>query len=462
MAFAAPQQYNRNNNNYQINNNHPPPHHQHMNRTTTPRRVQFSIHNQGSANSDSSNKSLPNLNPLQAQESMPYRPELDGFGSQSQVYGGPPKLSKDIKSIEINSKMKQGAIKSNHSTPESIVNEEPIPSAYGPHGHHHKGNNSEYAPNTRLPMNTSNSIIVSTNGKKQNLINQESHKIQIHNENSESVMSSTPTAPMTNNTDDKPLPITNFTNNNVYNPKTQQYYRQGTISNASYDHIPGLYSINSQTQVRSNHMTNGSMGSSRPPPLPNATSIALSSNMSVNTNEMKLQQENQGKTTRLTLEKNFSNDKKSFETWMGCCDIQDDTFGYYSALYPLLCEIFAESTKCQRVPKQSDLEEVILKHGAQKMKLSQLHQMNHVSGTISTDMLAQHHQLNKKNNGKSTQQPITPTTPNNKQHMATVSSGSFGHHQHSSTITFDFDNPNSKPKYLVTIKYKSFIKFFKW
>merc|ERR1712228_393817 len=32
----------------------------------------------------------------------------------------------------------------------------------------------------------------------------------------------------------------------------------------------------------------------------------------------------------------------------------------------------------------------------------------------------------------------------------------------SNTISFDFDNPNIKPKYLVTIKYKAFHKFWIW
>ena len=121
----------------------------------------------------------------------------------------------------------------------------------------------------------------------------------------------------------------------------------------------------------------------------------------------------------------------------------------------MLCEIFAKNTKCSRVPKQSDLEEVILKHGATKMTLDKLHEMSDkIGGAISSDKI------------KGITPPITPPAQTgNGKHLATVSSGSYPvGHGYSGTISFDFDNPTStqSPKYLVTIKYKPFFKFWKW
>ena len=317
---------NNNNINNNINNNHYHNPQQYMNRHTTPRRVQFAMNGDsaGSNESNASNKSLPNPNPLRSQESMPYRPELNQYQSNR----SPPQLSKDIKSIEINSKMKQVALNSNHSTPESILNE-PIPSTS------HYQNDSQINTNTRLTMNTSNSILVTNNNYKQNLINQESHKIvdnDDEHDNNQGI-----------DKFDSRLPITGFSNNNHNNNnsngynhhnhnnnhnKGQQYYgQQRTISNASYDHIPGLYSTNSTTQVSNND---------HPPSLPNATSIALTTNESSNINEMKMDQmQPQQPKRKLSLTKHFNNDKVAFETWMAACDIQDDTFGIL--YYIILC-----------------------------------------------------------------------------------------------------------------------------
>ena len=114
---------------------------------------------------------------------------------------------------------------------------------------------------------------------------------------------------------------------------------------------------------------------------------------------------------------------------------------------------------------------MILKHGATKIKLSKLHQMRNLSGTITADLIAQQMRNEKKMKndvnyeGAKVTPPLTPVSPttNNNRHLATVSSENYGHMQkYSGTISFDFDNPTSKPKSLVTIKYKSFLKFFKW
>eukprot|EP01084_Bolivina_argentea_P161305 280822_1 len=47
------------------------------------------------------------------------------------------------------------------------------------------------------------------------------------------------------------------------------------------------------------------------------------------------------------------------------CDI-GITIGNYNRLYPFLCKVFIENTGCCRVPKKSDLENIILKYGATK------------------------------------------------------------------------------------------------
>ena len=137
--------------------------------------------------------------------------------------------------------------------------------------------------------------------------------------------------------------------------------------------------------------------------------------------------------------------------------------GYYSALYPILCEIFAEETQCSRVPKQSDLESVILKHGATKMTLKKLHAMHNLSGTVSGDILEE--------NTKYNANIIIPDIQEahneiDAKHLATISGDykEIKKHQHkySETISFDYDNPNAKPRYFVTIKYKKFTVFWKW
>eukprot|EP01084_Bolivina_argentea_P029983 55629_1 len=277
-----------------------------------------------------------------------------------------------------------------------------------------------------LPLNTAHitrtSILVNTD---QALINQTSHKIP-DNEDIEVTPEPMNTRPITSNKtyDDSDL-----------------YMRQGTMSNGSYydAYSTRLYpAVSERHEVDSDHH----LASTN---LPNATSIALDDD-----HDMKTSNKVNKPARKLSLTKHFSNDVKAFETWMSCCDMEDVTFGYYSALYPLLCEIFAENTHCSRVPKQCDLEEVLLKHGATKMKISKFRQMDELSGTIHGDIMS----MMNRSNAEITP-PHTPLSMNQK-HMATVSA------QYSGTISFDFDNPLSKPQYLVTIKHKSFFKFWKW
>ena len=254
-----------------------------MNHNNGNRRVQFSFYENSANSTSSSNKSVPNSNPLTSQESMPYRPESTRIRPES-IQCSPPYLKNRAKSIEIKQKfpkkMNKVTVNSNNSTPESI--NEPIPSTN---------------MNPSIPMNASNSYL--PNIDHNNLFDHGSHEIENNDDNDKKQDG-------IDQFDTTLLPITQFTNNKVYNIKTQ---REHTVSNASYDHIPNLYAENSN---------------SKPPPFPDAASIALSDDSPKNV-----------KKSTLSLNKHFSNDTKAFETWMACCDIQDDTFGIICTVYSI-------------------------------------------------------------------------------------------------------------------------------
>merc|ERR1712207_63491 len=114
-----------------------------MNHNNGNRRVQFSFYENSANSTSSSNKSVPNSNPLTSQESMPYRPESTRIRPES-IQCSPPYLKNRAKSIEIKQKfpkkMNKVTVNSNNSTPESI--NEPIPSTN---------------MNPSIPMNASNS-----------------------------------------------------------------------------------------------------------------------------------------------------------------------------------------------------------------------------------------------------------------------------------------------------------------
>eukprot|EP01084_Bolivina_argentea_P111850 199498_1 len=48
--------------------------------------------------------------------------------------------------------------------------------------------------------------------------------------------------------------------------------------------------------------------------------------------------------------------------------LTDSSLGCWKAMLPLLCNIFVEKTCCSRIPRQIDLEGIIIKHGAIKSK----------------------------------------------------------------------------------------------
>jgi len=298
------------------------------------------------------NKSIPNPNPLTSQDSMPYRPEMDVNRIST-----PLKLNVNgAKSIELNHR--KSPTTSNQSSPESLTDEQPHPSS---NQFDHAHSQYIHMANNRLPINESASILVL---KHNNLENTGSHKLD--GGDSGDLFGPYPENGL--------WPVSEFVNNNVYdkkyNYKSQQYYHQdtSTMSNASYDHIPGLYAETSE--IGPNEI------------LPH---YANTSSITFNKYDDETKEEHPNK--RILSLVDFSNDAKCYETWMACCDIQDDTFGYYSALYPLLCEIFAENTNCCRVPKQSDLEEVILKHGAIKRDILGFNIDNKLSGNIHSDII---------------------------------------------------------------------------
>eukprot|EP00485_Elphidium_margaritaceum_P006281 CAMPEP_0202706450 /NCGR_PEP_ID=MMETSP1385-20130828/18872_1 /ASSEMBLY_ACC=CAM_ASM_000861 /TAXON_ID=933848 /ORGANISM="Elphidium margaritaceum" /LENGTH=331 /DNA_ID=CAMNT_0049364921 /DNA_START=133 /DNA_END=1125 /DNA_ORIENTATION=- len=209
-----------------------------------------------------------------------------------------------------------------------------------------------------------------------------------------------------------------------------------------YHHHNGLYhNHNSNSNSNSNGklplttLGNDSESYAHPYPTlltPLSTSIVAPS-LQQNTVSVEVvhSQQNLMQSTKLSLSKHFSNDIEAFNTWMACCDVHDDRIAYYSALYPLLCEIFVSVTKCSRVPQQRELEEVIMKHGATKLSLSKVEKTKRNSKLSYT---------------------VMSSTPLPSHH---------GHHV-SDAVSFDFDNPDSKPTHLITITYHAFRKFWKW
>merc|ERR1712228_478716 len=215
------------------------------------------------------------------------------------------------------------------------------------------------------------------------------------------------------------LPISHHSHAQLEDNTTMEY----SMSNVSHDNVSDLLEPEPADQC--------------PSMVPNS-SIAISEHE----NEMKI-----SKVSKLEKLNHFNGDTEAYETWMACCDINDDTFGYFSAMYPLLCEIFAKNTKCSRVPKQKELQNVIMRHGATKVAVAKFDQVideYKLNGSIHGDNILT--------------PPITPSSTTKKQHLATVSSGS----RVSGSIIFDFDNPSTAPKYMVTIRYESFYKFWKW
>lgn len=164
--------------------------------------------------------------------------------------------------------------------------------------------------------------------------------------------------------------------------------------------------------------------------------------------------------------------------------------GYFGALYPLLCTLFAEKTKCSRVPLPSDLEEVIIRFGAAKTALSQLSEVHNPRGTsiFTSDHPGIAHRQN-------SYPPMTPPdSPSiNKRkhrpyyddgvgtscHFAKVSATNqlpFGHSHsirmshdgmsgmgHSKSFSFGGGSPrNKKEQFVVTVPQEGFFKFWQW
>eukprot|EP01083_Nonionella_stella_P077817 212706_1 len=76
--------------------------------------------------------------------------------------------------------------------------------------------------------------------------------------------------------------------------------------------------------------------------------------------------------TSKDMESKIDNDIDTCTVWSACCDPEDDTFAYFNALYPILCEVFVQHTGC-KAPLRKDLEFILIRHGAKRTRLSDIH-----------------------------------------------------------------------------------------
>jgi len=185
---------------------------------------------------------------------------------------------------------------------------------------------------------------------------------------------------------------------------------------------------------------------------------------------------------KVSLQKDFANDRRAFDTWMACCDVHDQTLGYFNALYPLLCTTFAEWTKCSRVPLASDLESVILKFGAIKAAISSprcaYSSAAHNFPVITPPDSPTHNKRGRHSHGPRGQYHHgNGDGVGTSCHFATVSDSNHSHHgidaiypvsskisriNQSHSFSFGAHSPRKGQQTFVTLRCDCFVKFWRW
>ena len=62
----------------------------------------------------------------------------------------------------------------------------------------------------------------------------------------------------------------------------------------------------------------------------------------------------------------FNGDLLSYNTWLTCCSIYDETIVGFNTLYPELIKIWRDKTQCQRIPNENDILPIFIRLGGIK------------------------------------------------------------------------------------------------